>query len=192
MARSMRVCVKQRQMTPDMACWICASLARGLRSSSALAVRTTPLRQKPHCAACSSMKAFCSGCGCSMVPMPASVVTSFCPTALTGVMQERIAWPFMMTVQAPHWPSPQPSLGPLSWRSSLSTYSSGVEGSTSTVWLRPSTFRLKMLIVLGGYDEHKHSSRATSCVFRAAGRGRALGCGGLVLMLILCRRVRSE
>ena len=90
MARSMRVCVKQRQRTPDMACWICASLARGFLSSSALAVRTTPLRQKPHCAACSSMKAFCSGCGLSMVPMPSSVVTSFCPTALTGVMQERI------------------------------------------------------------------------------------------------------
>ena len=42
------------------------------------------------------------------------------PTDDTGVMQERIAWPSMCTVQAPHCASPQPNLGlfkPMSSRS---------------------------------------------------------------------------
>ena len=34
------------------------ALGDGFRSRKALAVRMTPFRQKPHCAACSSMKAF--------------------------------------------------------------------------------------------------------------------------------------
>src|SRR5262245_42937659 len=44
-----------------------------------------------------------------------------------------------MTVQEPHCPRPHPNLGPRSARSSLSTYSSGVAGSTSTVCFSPLT-----------------------------------------------------
>ena len=36
----------------------------------------TPFRQKPHCAACSSMNACWIGCGRSSVPSPSSVVIS--------------------------------------------------------------------------------------------------------------------
>src|SRR5437879_1795942 len=55
----------------------------------------------------------------------------FC-AAVTGMMQERTAFPSMITVHAPHWPSPQPNLGPCSSRSSRRTYKSGVVGSVST------------------------------------------------------------
>src|SRR5262249_29084084 len=56
-ALSMRACVKQRHSTPDSARWTSASVAFGLPSTNAFAVRMTPLRQKPHWAACSSMNA---------------------------------------------------------------------------------------------------------------------------------------
>ena len=36
------------------------------------------------------------------------------------------------TVQAAHWPSPQPNFAALSLRSSRNTYGSGVRGSVST------------------------------------------------------------
>src|SRR5438445_2764657 len=55
----------------------------------------------------------------------------FC-AAVTGMLQERTALPSMITVQAPHWPNPQPNLGPCSSRSSRKTYNSGVVGSVST------------------------------------------------------------
>jgi len=53
--------------------------------------------------------------------------------APTGVVQERTACPRAITVQQPHWPRPQPNFGPFNCRSSASTYSSGVAGSTSRV-----------------------------------------------------------
>src|SRR5215510_519156 len=58
-------------------------------------------------------------------------------------MHDLIAWPLEITVQAPHWPRPQPNLGPRSSRSSLRTNSSGVAGSTSTVRARPFTRSVK-------------------------------------------------
>src|SRR3989442_5942281 len=81
-----------------------------------------------------------------MVPSPSNVVISDPATVPTGVTQERIAWPFTMTVQAPHCARPQPNFGPRSSRSSLSTYSNGVVGSRSNVCARPSTFRVMVLI----------------------------------------------
>src|SRR2546426_145886 len=143
----MRVCAKHRHKTRASASWIWVSVGCGCRSSKALAVRITPLRQKPHCAACSSMNACCSGCGCSSVPSPSSVVISTPVIVPAGVTQERIARPWASTVQAPHWPSPQPNLGPRRLRSSLSTYSSGVAGSTSTVCALPLTVSIMVAIV---------------------------------------------
>ena len=61
-------------------------------------------------------------------------------------MQERIAAPLTMTVQAPHCPSPQPNFGPCSPRSLRRMYNSGVEGSTSTVCEAPFTFRVMLLM----------------------------------------------
>src|SRR5207237_6420762 len=77
---------------------------------------------------------------------PSRVVISAPATVPIGVTHERTARPRTMTVHAPHWPRPQPSFGPLSPRSSLSTYSSGVAGSTSRRCERPFTFNAISLI----------------------------------------------
>ena len=72
------------------------------------------------------MKAFCTGCGFSRVPSPSSVVMS-APLAIAAVTtQDRADWPFMMTVQAPHCPSPQPYFGPFCSRSLRRMFSSVV------------------------------------------------------------------
>src|SRR5262245_59681015 len=93
------------------------------------------------------MNACCSRCGCSSVPSPSSVVISTPVRVPTGVTQDRIARPRASTVQAPHWPSPQPNLGPRRLRSSLSMYSSGVAGSVSTVCARPLTVSVMVAIL---------------------------------------------
>ena len=80
-----------------------------------------PGMQKPHCAACSSMKARCTAPGRAAVPRPSSVVILRPPSAATGVTHEKIASPSASTVQAPHWPRPQPYLAPLRCSSSRST-----------------------------------------------------------------------
>src|SRR5262249_25312566 len=114
----------------------------GLWSSSAFADMIMPLMQYPHCTACKSMKACCSGCGWATVPSPSSVVPSDCPIEPTSVTQERTGWPSTSTVQAPHCDSPQPNLALLSSRSLRSTYSSGVSGSAGTLRTAPLTLRL--------------------------------------------------
>src|SRR5215831_12078737 len=95
-----------------------------------------PLTQMPHCMACSLTNASwigCRACGfgrLSRVLRPSREVT-LCPSALeTGVTHERIGFPSSSTVHAPHCASPQPNLGPLSWKSSSNTYSNGVDGSS--------------------------------------------------------------
>src|SRR5262245_29846761 len=136
----------QRQSVPAMPCRICASVAFGLRSSNALAVMICPFWQNPHWGACSSIHACCSGCSLPSLARPSRVV--ICPlTADTGRMHDRVALPLRITVQAPHCPSPQPNRGPCSPRSFRRMYSSGVEGSTSSVWDLPLTFNEMLLIV---------------------------------------------
>ena len=56
-----------------------------------------------------------------------------------GSMQERVATPATCTVQAPHALMPQPYLVPVIFKSSRSTQSSGVEGSTVTSLRAPLT-----------------------------------------------------
>src|ERR1700674_6074149 len=83
------------------------------------------------------MNAVCRKWGCSTLPKPSSVVMlRFC-AAVTGTLHDRTVFPSMITVHAPHWPRPQPNLGPCSPRSSRKTYKSGVLGSMSTTrdWL---------------------------------------------------------
>src|SRR5262245_18959650 len=92
------------------------------------------------------MNACCSRCGCSSVPSSSSVVISTPVRVPTGVTQERIARPRASTVQEPHWPRPQPNLGPRRLRSSLSMYSSGEAGSVSTVCALPLTVSVMVAI----------------------------------------------
>src|SRR6185437_13754752 len=72
------------------------------------------------------------------------------PTAAIGTWQDRVGTPPRCTVQAPHWPMPQPYLVPMSPIVSRSTQSSGVSGSTSTSWDCPFTETATMLILTRG------------------------------------------
>src|SRR2546423_9411823 len=85
------------------------------------------------------MNAFWTGCGCSIVPSPSSVVTGVCAAATAGVTHERIALLPRCTVQAPHCERPQPKRGPCRWSSLRRTYRSGVFGEACTLWRLPFT-----------------------------------------------------
>ena len=61
------------------------------------------------------------------------------PTLPTGSWQERMGAPSSKTVQAPHWPSPQPYLVPVRLRSSRSTLRRVRSPSASTVASAPLT-----------------------------------------------------
>ena len=58
------------------------------------------------------------------------------------------ARPSICTVQAPHWPIPQPNLVPLKFRTSLSTQSKGMSAGTSTVEVFPLTFSVKGMVLI--------------------------------------------
>ena len=59
------------------------------------------------------------------------VVTLAPATALTGVIQDRVARPSTCTVQAPHMPIPQPNLVPVRPSSSRITQSNGASSGTA-------------------------------------------------------------
>src|SRR6266536_388027 len=95
------------------------------------------------------MKARCSGWSFSIVPSPSRVVIAPLAAADTGTEQERADLPSSSTVQAPHWASPQPNLGPFSSRSLRRTYRSGVSGATEdTFRVAPFTRSVKSAMVL--------------------------------------------
>lgn len=71
----------------------------------------------------------------------------------TDVTQERVRWPSIKTMQAPHRPSPQPYLELVKWRSSLRTSSRGRSGSVSTVRFWPLTIRVILASIV---FLHKH------------------------------------
>src|SRR5271154_2129319 len=65
--------------------------------------------------------------------------------AATGGWQLRTALPFRCTVQAPHWPMPQPYLVPFSFKTSRITHNRGISAGTSTVLDRPLTVSWKAI-----------------------------------------------
>ena len=68
----------------------------------------------------------------------ASMVVIFWPAAAEiGVTQERMAWPFMCTVQAPHSAAPQPNLVPVISSVSRRAHRMGVSGSRSMETVLP-------------------------------------------------------
>src|SRR6266566_3787238 len=72
------------------------------------------------------------------------MVVTFLPATLEiGVMQERVAWPLICTVQAPQRAMPQPNLVPVISSVSRSTQSRGMSGLTSTDWDLP--FNVKLI-----------------------------------------------
>src|SRR4051812_6596961 len=75
------------------------------------------------------MKACCTSCSCcSLTAMPSIVLIEQPSSCAIGTRQLFTIWPSINTVQAPHSPSPQPSLVPVSsscWRSTSSKRSMG-------------------------------------------------------------------
>src|SRR2546427_7484216 len=97
------------------------------------------------------MKARCSGWSLAIVPSPSSVVMAPFAAADTGTEQERTDLPSISTVQAPHWPRPQPNFGPFSSRSLRRTYRSGVSGATDdTRRVAPFTRNVKSAMISSG------------------------------------------
>jgi len=96
--------------------------------------------QKPHWMAPLAMKAHWRAWSFVGVPIPSMVrISAPSLTFRQGTMQERVTLPSRMTLQTPHWPTPQPSLVPvsLSWfRMTLISFSSG---SATTRWGIPLT-----------------------------------------------------
>ena len=103
--------------------------------------------QKPHWAPPCTIQATCRGWGSWGVPMPSMVVTA-APSATLAILvtQERTSLPSRITLQQPHWPSPQPTLVPVSpncWRITLARDSSE---SATTVFLIPLITRFFLII----------------------------------------------
>src|SRR6185437_11148234 len=64
-------------------------------------------------------------------------------TSPTEVMQDATHWPLTITVQARHWPSPQPNFVPVKCKSSRSTSSNGRSGAVVRVCNFP--FKIKLI-----------------------------------------------
>src|SRR5215469_18763050 len=109
-----------------------------------------PEVQYPHCIAPSSRKACWTGCRWSPLASPSMVIVDLSATVLTGIWQERRAFPSTSTVHAPHCPSPQPYLLPVRSNCSRKTESRVASGSASTlkVWPLIVSFRLAMNVRL--------------------------------------------
>src|SRR6056297_1394699 len=84
---------------------------------------------------------------CSVSRSPSGVIISDPSQVPMGIMQEFTSTPSFSTEQAPHSPSPQPSLTPVSFKSSRSTSSSRRRGSVSIEWLVPFTENLTVGIL---------------------------------------------
>src|SRR5262249_632518 len=113
MAVRMRGYVPQRQILPDMAASISASVGLGLLSRRATGDMIWPDWQYAHCTTSTFSQARWIFAPLSVSPT-ASMVVTFLPTTLdTGVMQDRIGRPSRCTVHAPHSATPQPNFVPV-------------------------------------------------------------------------------
>src|SRR3954463_15911338 len=80
------------------------------------------------------MKAACSGCSCSGVPMPSIVVTSASLNDAASARHEAMRRPATSTVQAPQPPMSQPFFVPVMPSWSRITSSSDASGAISRSW----------------------------------------------------------
>ena len=113
----------------------------GLLSMRALAETMKPGVQKPHWAPPWIIQAICRACRSCGVPMPSMVVMA-APSGTRSILviQERISLPSMITLQAPHWPLPQPTLVPVRRRLLRMTSASRSEPSVTTERSIPFTY----------------------------------------------------
>src|SRR5665213_1147206 len=111
-----------------------------------MAARIMPGVQMPHCAAPYSRNARWTACSVSPLATPSIVVIEAPSTCNTGTRQEFTSSPSISTEQAPHSPSPQPSLTPVSRRSSLNTSRSRDMGGASMECSTPFMFTRKQAL----------------------------------------------
>src|SRR5215510_11922812 len=95
MAARIRGYVPQRQMFPDMALSMSASLGLALAASSALADMIWPDWQYPHCGTSSASQAAWTFLPAGVAPMASMVMIRLPTTAETGVTQDRVGCPSM-------------------------------------------------------------------------------------------------
>src|SRR5882757_394512 len=113
-ATTMRGCVPQRHMLPCNDCAISAADGVGFFCSSATLLMIMPEVQYAHWKAPASRNASCTGCSAPSFSSPSMVVMDFPAASPTGNKHERLGVPSTSTVHAPHCPSPQPYLLPVS------------------------------------------------------------------------------
>ena len=130
MASSTRGCDPQRQRLSSIRLTISSREGRAFSASRAYALRIIPGVQKPHWKAWCLANASWMGCRRPFRSNPSMVSTRLPATSPMGVEQDRTAWSSTSTVQAPHSPSPQPNLAPVSPRSLRKTHSSMRSSST--------------------------------------------------------------
>src|SRR5437016_2550428 len=140
----MRGYVPQRQILPDMAASMSASLGWAFFAMSADADMIWPDWQYPHCTTSRSSHACCTFLPAGVSPIASMVVIFLPAAAATGVTHERVGWPSSCTVQAPHSAMPQPNFVPVRPTTSRSTHRIGMSDGTSTVTSRPLMFRVAM------------------------------------------------
>src|SRR6266849_5462321 len=110
--------------------------------------------QYAHWNAPASRKACCTGCRRPSFSSPSIVVIGLPAAALTAIWHDLRGTPPISTVQAPHWPSPQPYLLPVRPSSSRSTYNSGVSGSYRTGYFLPLTsISIKFAMIPPGWKK---------------------------------------
>jgi len=109
-----------------------------------------PGEQKPHWIAPASTKARWAGWSVpSTPPSPSMVVTSRPSSRAAGSRQELTASPSTRMVQAPHSPSPQPILVPVSSSLSRSSSAAGSKGRAWTLTRSPLTVKV-IIMFMGG------------------------------------------
>src|SRR5262249_12090894 len=144
-ARMTRLCAPQRHRFLSSAAAISARLGAGLRSSSALAQTRIPLRQKPHWPACSARNACCRRAKVPDWAKPSTVVTCLPVSVETRRVHAKTGSPAASTMQAPHYPSPQPKRVARTPSSLRSTSSRFACSPALTRTGRPFTVRSKVL-----------------------------------------------
>ena len=120
----------QRQIAPEIAVRISASVGCGFSSSSARLVISIPGVQNPHCSACFSWKPCWTG---SILPSAASDSTvriSWPSHIAASVVHDLIGRPSISTTQAPQLEVSQPQCVPVRPASRMK-WTSSCRGSTS-------------------------------------------------------------
>src|SRR4051812_11774817 len=103
------------------------------------------------------------------------VVISFFDASEIIVMHDRVAFPSISTVQAPHWPSPQPYLVPVMSRSSRNTLSRLRSGSASILRRTPLTWSSVTLVMsISGIFRTMEAIISKNLFYRDFGAGMPL------------------